>query len=62
MRSNLAYQDGLASLGRTTAVGLESAIVLPDQVTDLALGDAMRVGEGVELVNQPFCIWSPILS
>ena len=54
-------QDRLASLARTATVGLQSAVVLPDQVTDVALGRAVFVGEGVELVNEPFCvhlIWS----
>ena len=30
-------QDRLASLARTATVGLQSAVVLPDQVTDVAL-------------------------
>jgi hypothetical protein len=34
-------QDGLAALGRTAAVGLQSAVVFPDQVTDVALGCAV---------------------
>ena len=34
-------QDRLASLARTAAVGLQSAVVLPDQVTDVALGRAV---------------------
>jgi hypothetical protein len=46
-------QDGLASLGRTAAVGLQSAVVFPDQITDVALGRAVFVGKGVELVNKP---------
>jgi hypothetical protein len=45
-------QDGLASLTWTTAVSLKSAIVLPDQVADAALGLAVLVVEGVKLVNQ----------
>jgi len=54
-------QDRLASLGRSPPVGLQSAVVLPDQVTDVALGRAVLVGEGVELVNEPLgvhLIWS----
>jgi hypothetical protein len=41
-------QGGLASLGRTAAIGLDSAIEL--QVA--ALGHAVFVGEGAELVNE----------
>jgi hypothetical protein len=47
-------QDRLAALGRTAAIGLERPIVFPDLVTDVALGDAVLVGEGVELVYQAF--------
>ena len=54
-------QDGLASLIWTVAVSLESAIVLPDQVADAALGFVVLVGEGVKLVNKalrvnPACV------
>ena len=49
-------QDGLAALGRTAAVRLQSAVVFPDQVTDGALGRAVFVGKGVELVNEPFSV------
>jgi hypothetical protein len=49
-------QDCLASLGRAATVGFQSAVVLPDQVTDVALGRAVFVGEGVELVNEPLCV------
>ena len=45
-------QDGLASLTWTAAVSLEGAIVLPDQVSDAALGLTVLVREGVKLVNQ----------
>jgi hypothetical protein len=51
-------QDGLAALGRTAAVRLQSAVVLPDQVTDVALGRAVFVGKGVELANEPFSVHS----
>src|SRR5262249_5630960 len=47
-------QDRLASLGRTATVGLQSAVVLPDQLSDVALGRAVFVGEGIELVNEAF--------
>ena len=47
-------QDRLASLARTATVGLQRPIVFPDLVTDVALGDAVLVGEGVELVYEAF--------
>jgi hypothetical protein len=58
-------QDGLASLGRMAVVGFQSAVVFSNQITDLALGRAVFVGKGIELVNEPrgvHLIWSPILS
>jgi hypothetical protein len=47
-------QDRPATLGRPAAIGLERPIVFPDQVTDVALGGSVLVGEGVELVYQAF--------
>src|SRR5215468_5531408 len=52
MRSNLASRTALLRL--TATVGLQSAVVLPDQLTDAALGRAVFVGECVELVNEAF--------
>jgi len=55
------HQDGPASLAWLAPVCLESAVVLPDQVADVALGGAVLVGEGVELVNEALAvnlIWS----
>src|SRR5258708_24218656 len=45
-------QGGLALLGGMLAIGFESAIEPPDQSTGLALGDALLIREGVELVNE----------
>ena len=45
-------QSGLALLGWMPAIGLEIAIEPPDQAADAALGCAVLVGEGVELVNE----------
>src|SRR5882757_568849 len=47
-----SLQSGLALLGRMKAVGLEIAVEPPDQITGAALGVALLVGKGVELVNQ----------
>src|SRR2546427_6370131 len=45
-------QGSLAVFGGGAAIGLEITIELPDQLADAALGSAVLVGEGVELVNQ----------
>src|SRR5712691_3800631 len=45
-------QGGLALPGRMLAIGLEIAIEPPDQCAGSALGHALLIGEGVELVNQ----------
>jgi hypothetical protein len=37
-------------------IGLEIAIEAPDQAADVALGFAVLVGEGVELVNEAFSV------
>jgi len=50
------HQDGLASLAWTAPVGLESAVVLPDQIADVVLGHAVLVGEGVKLFNEALAV------
>ena len=45
-------QGCLALRGRMLAIGFESAIELPDQCADAALGGALLMREGVELVNE----------
>jgi hypothetical protein len=45
-------QGGPAPLGGKLAIGFESAIEPPDQCADFALGDALLIGEGVELVDE----------
>jgi len=52
MRSNRGPQGGPARLGRMLAIGFEIAIEPPDQCTGSALGQALLIGKGVELVNQ----------
>ena len=54
-------QHALAPLSRTATVSLQGTVVVPDQITDVALGEAMLVGEDVEFVNEAFgvhLIWS----
>jgi hypothetical protein len=46
-------QGRLAVRLRVGAVGLEIGVKPPDQGANLFLGGAGRVGEGVELVDQP---------
>ena len=47
-------QSDLALLGRMKAIGFEIAIEPPDQRTGAALGVALLVGKGVELVDQVY--------
>jgi hypothetical protein len=44
-------QGGLALPGRMLAIGFEIAIEPPDELADLALGEALLIGEGVEPVD-----------
>ena len=47
-------QGGLARRRRIAAIGLEIAIEPPDQAAHALLGGTVPVGEGVELMDQPF--------
>ena len=49
-------QGSLALCGWSKLIGLEIAIEAPDQAADVALGFAVLVGEGVELVNEAFSV------
>ena len=42
-----------ASGGRRRAIGLQVGVKLPDQCADALLRDAVQIGEGVELMDQP---------
>src|SRR6202042_1197491 len=42
---------------RFQAIGLEIGIVIPDQAADPRLRRAMLVGEGVQLMHQPFRVY-----
>ena len=52
MRSKRARRAALRRLVGAPAIGLEIAVEPPDQRADAALGGALLVGEGVELVDQ----------
>ena len=45
-------QGGLALPGRMLTISFEIAIEAPDQRADAALGNAVLIREGVELVNE----------